>query len=283
MTLPLRLTLIIPPNCWWRNKCVLWAQTCPPSHTHPHTHRGRKAQTSYKTHLDWRDNKDKANNDPVAKNAGKKCRLNRTTPPRTITHVHLFKTHRWNDDIHFTFLALPLRTRLHFSFLLMSAWEVASEGLGKFVWCPWKFGFKLMQMQHPSSILPRWLFIVIHIKTLSLSSEKYSALSSKWKCISITTALFFHCISSVLSFYLSLLLLHRHQCYTFQSVDLSSVLSSITIRMKPERSLPTIIVPADSEFVLMTRGANEAILFANCLAILDLKVSCVTPALGTEI
>lgn len=110
----------------------------------------------------------------------------------------------------------------------MSARRVKSKGLGKFLWfTPWKFGFKLMQMQNASSILPWWLCKVIHIKTLSLSSEKYSALPSKWKCISITIAPFFHCISSFFFFLLfasfSLCLcLPYNRCYIFLLEDLWS-------------------------------------------------------------
>lgn len=123
----------------------------------------------------------------------------------------------------------------------MSAREVESKGLGKFLWCtPWKFGFKLMQMQNTSSILPWWLCKVIHIKTLSLSSEKYSALPSKWKCISITIALFFYCISSFfLFFYCSF---HFLSVFIFLTIAVTyicqkkqeqpCVLSSITIHLK---------------------------------------------------
>lgn len=94
------------------------------------------------------------------------------------------------------FLLSQSGTRLHYSFFLMSASEVESEGLGKKnLWCPWKFGFK--RMQHPSSILPWWLCTVIHIKTLPVCAEKCFAHPSKWKCISITMALFFCRVPSV--------------------------------------------------------------------------------------
>lgn len=106
---------------------------------------------------------------------------------RQHSRTNLFRQH-WNNHFNSLFLALTLRTRLHYSFFLMSASEVESEGLGNFFWCPWEFGFK--RMQHPSSILPWWLCTVIHIKTLPVSSEKCSAHPSKWKCISITAALF---------------------------------------------------------------------------------------------
>lgn len=124
----------------------------------------------------------------------------------------------------------------------MSASEVESEGLGNFFWCPWEFGFN--RMQHPSSILPWWLCTVIHIKTLPVSSEKCSAHPSKWKCISITAALF----------------LPLHSICVCHSIHLDWLSSSAPLDLQLifiKTKLLTLLIHATLEVELATRVLPE--------------------------
>lgn len=159
---------------------------------------------------------------------------------RQHSRTNLFRQH-WNNHFNSLFLALALRTRLHYSFFLMSASEVESEGLGNFFWCPWEFGFK--RMQHPSSILPWWLCTVIHIKTLPVSSEKCSAHPSKWKCISITAALFLPLHSICLPFNSFGLAVFFRSSWPLQLIFIKTKLLTLLIHATLQVELATRVLP----------------------------------------
>lgn len=145
-------------------------------------------------------------------------------------------------------------------------------------------------MQHPSSILPWWLCRVIHIKTASLS-EKYPALPSKWKCISITRALFFHFIYVCRSFHFVCLRLLHHQCYIFPSEDVRCVLlllNNHSFNATNKSVLTAFILPTKKlcwpEMEQINSSSQSVWYFFNLKGLLgNCKVACVIPALVRNI
>lgn len=114
--------------------------------------------------------------------------------------------------------------RTWFNYSPPPPFDVHPKVLGTFLLCPWKFG-----CSRKKDIQARFSG-AIHIKTLS---GKCRAFPSKWKCISVITALFFQYDPSIFThqFISSLFVVSTLPCLTFPSEGVICGLPRTTIHL----------------------------------------------------